>query len=87
MNVYDFAEDLDLSQEKPGSIFGVRGMNGDDNIVYAQVATVDCSSGGISCNGCIFYDELRDGCLAWKSDSCTKTDTEELVIYQKTVIK
>ncbi len=37
MNVYDFAPDLDLSKEVEGSIFGVRGMEGSDGIVYAKV--------------------------------------------------
>ena len=35
MNVYDFAPALDLSKEGAGSIFGVRGIEGSDGIVYA----------------------------------------------------
>lgn len=35
MNVYDFAPDLDLSTEVEGSIFGVKGIEGSDGIVYA----------------------------------------------------
>lgn len=40
MNVYDFAPDLDLSKEVEGSIFGVKGIEGSDGIVYAKV--VNC---------------------------------------------
>lgn len=36
MNVYDFAPDLDLSKEVEGSIFGVKGIEGSDGIVYAK---------------------------------------------------
>jgi hypothetical protein len=39
MNVYDFAPDLDLSKEGEGSIFGVRGIEGSDGIVYAKVVS------------------------------------------------
>lgn len=39
MNVYDFAPDLDLSKEVEGSIFGVRGIEGSDGIVYAKVVS------------------------------------------------
>lgn len=55
MNVYDFAPDLDLSKEVEGSIFGVKGIEGSDGIVYAKV--VSCI--GIrdySCERCIYYD-------------------------------
>lgn len=41
MNVYDFAPDLDLSKEVEGSIFGVKGIEGSDGIVYA------CHRGGV----------------------------------------
>lgn len=37
MNVYDFASDLDLSKEEEGSIFGVKGIEDGDGIVYAAV--------------------------------------------------
>lgn len=39
MNVYDFAPDLDLSKEGEGSIFGVKGIEGSDGIVYAKVVS------------------------------------------------
>lgn len=39
MNVYDFAPDLDLSKEVEGFIFGVRGIEGSDGIVYAKVVS------------------------------------------------
>lgn len=47
MNVYDFAPDLDLSKEVEGSIFGVRGIEGSDGIVYAKV--VSCADGDWLC--------------------------------------
>ena len=37
MNVYDFAPDLDLSKEVEGFIFGVKGIEGGDGIVYAAI--------------------------------------------------
>lgn len=68
MNVYDFAPDLDLSKEVEGSVFGVRGIEGRDGIVYAKVVSFvdvrDCS-----CEGCIFYDCYKDKCLLSHSDS------------------
>lgn len=54
MNVYDFAPDLDLSKEVEGSIFGVKGIEGSDGIVYAKVVSCvgvkdySCDS----CTGC-----------------------------------
>lgn len=39
MNVYDFAPDLDLSKEVEGFIFGVKGIEGSDGIVYAKVVS------------------------------------------------
>lgn len=39
MNVYDFAPDLDLSKEVEGSIFGVKGIEGSEGIVYAKVVS------------------------------------------------
>lgn len=54
MNVYDFAPDLDLSKEGEGSIFGVRGIEGSDGIVYAKVVScVDVKD--YSCDRCIFF--------------------------------
>lgn len=51
MNVYDFAPDLDLSKEGEGSIFGVRGIEGSDGIVYAKV--VSCIEiRDYSCDSC-----------------------------------
>lgn len=48
MNVYDFAPDLDLSKEEEGSIFGVKGIEGSDGIVYAKVVRcVGCHRGGV----------------------------------------
>lgn len=52
MNVYDFAPDLDLSKEVEGSIFGVKGIEGSDGIVYAKVVScVDVKD--YSCDRCI----------------------------------
>lgn len=69
MNVYDFAPDLDLSKEVEGSIFGVRGIEGSDGIVYAKV--VSCEEvKDYSCDRCIFYDCYKDKCLLSRSDSC-----------------
>lgn len=54
MNVYDFAPDLDLSKEGEGSIFGVKGIEGSDGIVYAKV--VSCVKiKDYSCERSIFY--------------------------------
>lgn len=59
MNVYDFAPDLDLSKEGEGFIFGVRGIEGSDGIVYAKV--VSCVKiKDYSCDRCIFYDCCKD---------------------------
>lgn len=53
MNVYDFAPDLDLSKEGAGSIFGVRGIEGSDGIVYAKVfRCIDIKD--YCCERCIF---------------------------------
>lgn len=52
MNVYDFAPDLDLSKEGEGFIFGVRGIEDSDGIVYAKV--VSCAGvKDYSCEGCM----------------------------------
>lgn len=54
MNVYDFAPDLDLSKEGEGYIFGVKGIEGSDGIVYAKVVScVDVKD--YSCDRCIFF--------------------------------
>lgn len=45
MNVYDFAPDLDLSKEVEGSVFGVKGIEGSDGMVYAK---------DYGCDRCIF---------------------------------
>lgn len=53
MSVYDFAPDLDLSKEGEGSVFGVKGMEGSDGMVYAEVVgCVDVKDYG--CERCIF---------------------------------
>lgn len=53
MNVSDFAPDLDLSKGVEGSIFGVKGIEGSDGIVYAKVVScVDVRD--YSCERCIF---------------------------------
>lgn len=66
MNVYDFAPDLDLSKEVEGSIFGVKGIEGSDGIVYAKVVScVDVKD--YSCDRCIFYDCYKDNCY---KDKC-----------------
>ena len=58
MNVYDFAPDLDLSKEVEGSIFGVKGIEGSDGIVYAKV--VSCAEvKDYSCDRCIFVIVIR----------------------------
>lgn len=49
MNVYDFAPDLDLSKEVEGSIFGVKGIEGSDGIVYAKVVSCVCVDGDWCC--------------------------------------
>ena len=69
MNVYDFAPDLDLSKEVEGSIFGVKGIEDGDGIVYAKVVScVDVKD--YSCERCIFNDCYNDTCSLWDSDSC-----------------
>lgn len=58
MNVYDFAPDLDLSKEVEGSIFGVKGIEGSDGIVYAKVVScVDVKD--YSCDRCILMIVIR----------------------------
>lgn len=54
MNVYDFAPDLDLSKEEEGFIFGVKGIEDGDGIVYAKVVScIDVKDYG--CDRCIFF--------------------------------
>lgn len=72
MNVYDFAPDLDLSKEVEGFIFGVRGIEGSDGIVYAKVSSVDIKD--YSCDRCIFYDCYKNKCLLSRSVSCVDGD-------------
>lgn len=73
MNVYDFAPDLDLSKEVEGSIFGVRGIEGSDGIVYAKVVSF-IEVRDYSCEGCVFYDCYKDECSLSHSDSCVDGD-------------
>lgn len=69
MNVYDFAPDLDLSKEGEGSIFGVKGIEGSDGIVYAKVVSCEDVK-DYGCDRCIFfYDCCKDTCLLSRSDS------------------
>lgn len=74
MNVYDFAPDLDLSKEGEGSIFGLKGIEGSDGIVYAKV--VSCvENRDYSCERCIFNDYNKDKCLLSRSNnSCINGD-------------
>lgn len=84
MNVYDFAPDLDLSKEVEGSIFGVKGIEGSDGIVYAKVVScVDVKD--YSCERCIFYDCYKDVCLLWGSDSCVEEN--EFCVYEQAAIE
>lgn len=67
MNVYDFAPDLDLSKEVEGSIFGLKGIEGSDGIVYAKVVScVDVKDYSCDC--------YKDKCLLLRSDSCIDGD-------------
>lgn len=91
MNVYDFAPDLDLSKEGEGSIFGVKGKEGSDGIVYAKV--VSCAEvKDYNCDRCIFYDChkhkdncYKDKCLLSRSDSCI--DGDWLCRYEQAAIE
>ena len=40
MNVYDFSPDLDLSKEVEGFIFGLKGIEGSDGMVYAITVVI-----------------------------------------------
>lgn len=85
MNVYDFAPDLDLSKEGEGSIFGVKGIEGGDGIVYAKVVScVEIRDYG--CERCIFfYDYYKDKCLLSRSNSCI--DGDWLCRYEQAAIE
>ena len=73
MYVYEFGPDLYLSKVVEGSIFGVKGIEGSDGIVYAKV--VSCVDGkDNSCDRCIVYDCYKDKCLLLHSDSCVDGD-------------
>lgn len=77
MNVYDFAPDLDLSKEGEGSIFGVKGIEDGDGIVYAK---------DYGCDRCIFfYDCYKDKCLLSRSVSCV--DGDWLCRYEQAAIE
>lgn len=84
MNVYDFAPDLDLSKEVEGSIFGVRGIEGSDGIVYAKVVSF-IEVRDYSCEECVFYDCYKDECLLWGSDSCV--DGDRICRYEQAAIE
>lgn len=84
MNVYDFAPDLDLSKEGEGSIFGVRGIEGSDGIVYAKVA-IHKDWKDFGCDRCIFYAGCRYECLIRYSDSCIEWG--ELRVYEQAAIE
>lgn len=84
MNVYDFAPDLDLSKEVEGSIFGVKGIEGSDGIVYAKV-TISEDWRDFGCGRCIFYDGCRYECLIRYSDSCIEGDG--LRVYEQSAIE
>lgn len=84
MNIYDFAPDLDLSKEVEGSVFGVRGIEGSDGIVYAKVVRcIDIKD--YCCERCIFYDCYKDTCLLWCNDSCV--DGDWLCVYEQAAIE
>lgn len=84
MNVYDFAPDLDLSKEVEDSIFGVKGIEGSDGIVYAKV--VSCVAvKDYGCERCIFYDCYKDKCLLSCSVSCV--DGDRICRYEQAAIE
>lgn len=84
MNVYDFAPDLDLSKEGEGSIFGVRGIEGSDGIVYAKVVSF-IEVRDYSCEECVFYDCYKDECSLSHSDSCV--DGDRICRYEQAAIE
>lgn len=87
MNVYDFVPDLDLSKEGEGSIFGVKGIEGSDGIVYAKV--VSCAGvKDYSCDRCIFNDCYKDKCLLSRSvSSVSCVDGDWLCRYEQAAIE
>lgn len=76
MNVYDFAPDLDLSKEEEGSIFGVKGIEDGDGIVYAKV---------VSCEEVKDYSCDKNKCLLSRSVSCV--DGDWLCRYEQAAIE
>ena len=84
MNVYDFAPDLELSKEVEGSIFGVRGIEGSDGIVYAKVVSF-IEVRDYSCEECVFYDCYKDECSLSHSDSCV--DGDRICRYEQAAIE
>lgn len=84
MNVYDFAPDLDLSKEVEGSIFGVKGIEDGDGIVYAKVVS-SIEIRDYSCERFIFYDYYKDKCLLSRSNSCI--DGDWLCRYEQAAIE
>lgn len=84
MNVYDFAPDLDLSKEVEGFIFGVRGIEGSDGIVYAKVVSF-IEVRDYSCEECVFYDCYKDECSLSHSDSCV--DGDRICRYEQAAIE
>lgn len=84
MNVYDFAPELDLSKEEEGYIFGEKGKEGSEGIVYAKVfSLVDVKD--YSCDRCIFYDCYKDKCLLSRSDRCV--EGEWICRYEQAAIE
>lgn len=62
-----------MSKEEEGSIFGVKGIEGSEGIVYAKVVScVDVKDN--SCDRCIFYDCYKDESLLSRRDSCIEGD-------------
>lgn len=73
-----------MSKEGEGSIFGVKGIEDGDDIVYAKV--VSCAEvKDYSCDRCIFYDCYNDTCSLWGSDSCV--DGDWLCRYEQAAIE
>lgn len=68
MNVYDFAPDLDLRKEEEGCIFGVKGIEDGDGIVYAKVVSREGVK-DYSSDRSIFYDCYKDKSLLSCRDS------------------
>lgn len=73
MDVYGFAPGLDLGKEGEGPIFGVKGIEGSDGMVYAKVVS-RVGVKGYSCGGCIFNGCYKNGCLLSRSVGCVDGD-------------